>query len=130
MKRILLVDDVEVVRHVIGRMLKKAGHTVFEAKDGAEALAMAEAQPMDVVLTDLWMPGCDGVHLLAAMRARFPGVARVAMSGGSPEIGPADSFDAATKAGAVEMIMKPVDRGELLQAIDDAVLRGTLIREV
>jgi len=122
MTRILVVDDVPVVRLVIGKILRRAGHEVVEAGDGAEALARIEAEPVDAVVTDLWMPGLDGLGLLGLLRRKFPHVARVGISGGSPQSTMVDSLDAAVEAGANVAVMKPVDKDELIEAVERALL--------
>ncbi|GEO81332.1 response regulator [Pararhodospirillum oryzae] len=117
---ILVVDDVEVVRLVIGKILKKAGHVTFMADGADQALKIAQSTPIDVLVTDIWMPETDGFALLRAFRTRFPRVGRIAVSGGSPVSSLDDSLATAREAGAAVVIMKPVDRDELLEALEQA----------
>jgi CheY-like chemotaxis protein len=84
MAHILGVADVDVVRLVICKILKRAGHTVEEADSGAHALARVVVRAPDAVVTDLWMPGSDGLNLIRALHDGFPAVAVIAMTGGSP----------------------------------------------
>ena len=121
MTRIVVVDDVPVVRMVIAKILQRAGYSVIEAGDGAEALSLVASQPVDVVVTDLWMPGQDGVSLLRLLKARFPKVARVAVSGGSPQATMVDSLETAVSAGATVAVMKPVDKDDLVDAVNQAL---------
>ena len=85
MAHILVVDDVDVVRLVISKILKRNGHTVTEAGGGAAALDAITRRIPDAVVTDLWMPTIDGLHLIETIKARHPAVAIIAMSGGSPQ---------------------------------------------
>jgi signal transduction histidine kinase/CheY-like chemotaxis protein len=71
--RVLLVDDEPEVRSALGDMIGAAGHTAFQAAGGKEALAWLDAgQPVDLVLTDLGMPGMTGADVARAVRGRWP----------------------------------------------------------
>jgi CheY-like chemotaxis protein len=122
--RILVVDDVPVVRLVIAKALRRAGHMVTEAANGAEALASAVRLPPDVVVTDIWMPGTDGLSLIRLLQGCAPQVAVVAMSGGDPHSTMEGSLADAQAAGAMVSIMKPIDKDELLAAVDMAVVKA------
>ena len=70
--RVLVIDDEPEVRSVLADMLAEAGHEVVQATDGAEALRYLAAEDVDVLLTDLSMPGLSGWDVAEAFRARFP----------------------------------------------------------
>jgi signal transduction histidine kinase/CheY-like chemotaxis protein len=71
--RVLLVDDEPEVRSALADVLATSGHTAFQAAGGREALAWLDAgQPVDLVLTDLGMPGLTGADVARAVRARWP----------------------------------------------------------
>jgi len=71
--RVLLVDDEPEVRSALGDMIGAAGHTAFQAAGGKEALAWLDAgQPVDLVLTDLGMPGMTGADVARVVRGRWP----------------------------------------------------------
>ncbi len=123
MMRILVVDDVPVVRMVIARLLKRAGHTVIEANDGREAVRVFEGAAVDVLVTDVWMPGTGGLDLIRSAVRRLPGLAIVAMSGGTPQATMTNSLAEAEAAGACVVVMKPIDKDELLAAVVEAVRR-------
>jgi CheY-like chemotaxis protein/anti-sigma regulatory factor (Ser/Thr protein kinase) len=73
--RILVIDDDAEVREVVAEMLTAQGHTVIPASGGGEGLALLEAgQKIDLVLTDLGMPGMTGWDVARAVRARWPGL--------------------------------------------------------
>lgn len=80
---ILIVDDEEVVRSVIARLLRASGYEVVEADDGESALARAAelARPPDLVITDVVMPRMSGPALIATLRERWPRVRALLTSG-------------------------------------------------
>jgi CheY-like chemotaxis protein len=65
---ILIVDDDQVTRHLLRKVLTKAGFTVATAKDGVEALKALRAKSYDLLLLDVWMPRMSGLELLAKLR--------------------------------------------------------------
>jgi CheY-like chemotaxis protein len=67
--RVLVVDDEDLVRRVIGTLLRRAGFEVDEARDGLEALGCIQAATPDLVLTDLDMPRCSGEELCTAIKS-------------------------------------------------------------
>ena len=113
---ILLVDDDDSVRTVIGRILNEAGFEVVQAADGHDALKALRARPAAVVLSDLFMPEMDGVELICRIRREFPDVIVIAMSGGGLH-GTIDMLPVAKGLGAAEVIHKPIRREELLASI-------------
>lgn len=68
---ILVVDDTEANRDVLARRLQRRGYAVTSASDGAEALAKTAAQPFDLILLDVMMPGISGLDVLRQLRERF-----------------------------------------------------------
>ena len=68
-KTILMVDDSASVRQMVGMTLKQAGYSVVEACDGQEALQKATSTRVDAVITDLNMPGMDGLTFIRHYRA-------------------------------------------------------------
>jgi CheY-like chemotaxis protein len=125
---ILVVDDVDVVRLVIGKILKRAGHTVEEANSGDHALARVNVRAPDAVVSDLWMPGSDGLSLIRALHDGFPAVAVVAMTGGSPQYSQEVSLIRARDAGVVQVLMKPIDKDELVNAVAEALNAAMLVK--
>lgn len=67
--RILLVDDDRAFRHAIGTLLTEAGHTVLQAADGPEALALVKREAVDLMLLDIGLPGMSGLEVLTGVRA-------------------------------------------------------------
>lgn len=107
-KRVLVVDDDEMIRRVVVRVLRLAGFEVASCEGGAEALSLLGASPFDVMVTDLVMGGMSGVDLVRQVRTSFPTVRCVVMSG---QLEPAEGVD-----GAV-WVDKPLRRDALLEAI-------------
>lgn len=122
--RIVVVDDVPVVRLVIAKALRRAGHVVVEAGDGTEALREIRCGNVDVVVSDIWMPGMDGLGLIRALAEHSPDIAVVAMSGGNPQINMTGSLADAAAMGADVTIMKPIDKDELLEAVETAARKA------
>ena len=124
--RVLVVDDDRAVRAALKVNLAKAGIEVTLAESAERALALLEQQPVDLVLTDVRMPGLGGLELLEAMRPRWPNIAVVVMTG----YGNVDDAVAAMKAGAADYIIKPVSKQELLVIIERALEARDLRAEV
>jgi two-component system cell cycle sensor histidine kinase/response regulator CckA len=80
---VLLADDEGAVRRFAARVLEREGYSVFEAKDGAEALELVEQGhvPFDLVVSDIVMPRLNGVELLQALSSRKPDLPVILMSG-------------------------------------------------
>jgi len=79
--QILIVDDDASVRLTLGALLTRAGHIVTSVGSGAEAVALLEHRPFDLLLTDLKMPGMDGMQVVAAARQRQSDLAIIILTG-------------------------------------------------
>jgi len=115
--RILIIDDEDRYRSALRRALELEGHDVAEAPDGDAGLDAYRAQPADVVLLDMFMPGRDGVETLRALRDEFPDAKVIAVSGGG-EYGQVEVLRAARVFGARHTLVKPFPNEKLLEAID------------
>jgi len=114
---ILLVDDDEIVRNCIADFLLMYGHKVTEAPCAAVALELAATNPFDMVITDLKMPGMDGIDLLLELRRRNPSLVGVVMTG----YGTVEYAVKAMKAGAFDFLLKPMDLNNVEMVIERAV---------
>ncbi len=116
---ILLADDEEVVRRVTGRVLKRAGHEVLYAVDGNEAVGVVDGcrPPPDLVILDLDMPNLSGDAAHRALRARFPDLRVVFLTGHADEARERDLIE----AGAAVVLRKPCPAAELLGAVERAL---------
>ena len=106
---VLVVDDEEVVRTGISRVLEKQGLSIHTAADGSEALEIMANRTIHIVLLDIKMPGMDGVEVLEHIRATYPDTV-VVMITGHPTI---QSAIECTKLGAVDYLVKPFRVDEL-----------------
>jgi CheY-like chemotaxis protein len=79
--RILVIDDSAAIRELLRFILEAEGYEVSEAADGAEGLRRYLSDPTDLVITDLLMPGMDGLELLEALQRVVPTPALIAISG-------------------------------------------------
>jgi CheY-like chemotaxis protein len=105
---VLVADDDPVIRLLAGAVLRRAGYSVDVATDGADALRRLETGPrVDLVITDLNMPGLDGAELLAAVR-RSPAMAAIPVIV-MTAAGDAEQRAALVRAGAVACMAKPID---------------------
>ena len=85
--KILVVDDEEPIRDLLGWMLGDAGHIVHSAAEGLGALAFLRGNTVDIVLSDINMPGMDGLELLRRVEAEFPSLPVLLISGRPPPKG-------------------------------------------
>ncbi len=123
---LLLVDDEPSILSALRRLLRPLGHKVLLAESGAAALAILAQEPVDLVLSDMRMPGMDGAQLLQAVRERWPEVARLLLTGYA-DIG---STIAAINQGEIQRyIAKPWDDQELLLAVREGLERRRLRQE-
>lgn len=118
MASILVIDDNEMVRGFLRTVLESQGHTVREASHGNEGVQGLRQSPVDLVLTDIYMPNCDGLEVIMMLRREFPSIRIVAISGGS---GDRNLLVAARQLGAKAILEKPIDIANLLSTISSAL---------
>ncbi len=128
MARILVIDDEQDIRVVLQQVLEREGHEVDVAAGGNEGLELLESNGADVVITDIIMPGIDGVATLGKIKENWPGLPVIVISGGG-NVAPA-SYEpgaiatnaylaSAERAGADCTLTKPFERKELLDALSN-----------
>lgn len=123
--RILIVDDESNARNALAEILREEGYSCETAADGFKGLGrFGEFEP-DLVLTDLKMPGMDGVEFLTKVRERCPGLPVVVMTA----FGAVDTAVQAMRSGAIDYLNKPINTGELLIVIERAMQESRLRRE-
>jgi DNA-binding NtrC family response regulator len=123
--RVLVVDDEEIVRESLSGWLRKDGHHALSTADGRAALAALRAEPWDVVLVDLKMPGMDGLQLLEEARREGAGAVFVMMTAYAT----VDTAVSAMKLGAYDYLVKPFDPEELTVLVQRIVSQRALVRE-
>jgi len=122
----MVIDDEEDVREVLKQVLERAGYEVTVAANGKEGLELMRREGADLVITDVIMPGIDGVTTVKTIREKFRNTRIIVISGGGnvapksyePNAISTTAFLAsASNAGADRTLTKPFDRDELIAAI-------------
>lgn len=128
MTRVIIIDDEEDIRVVLKEIFVRAGFDAAVASDGAEGLSLIRETGADLVITDIIMPGSDGVETAYDIRMEFPKTKIIVMSGGGntgplsyePSAIATNAYLASAEAiGADMTITKPFDREELIKAAKD-----------
>lgn len=114
MPSILVIEDDEAIRELLRLGLEEAGYTVREAKHGRDGTREFRKAPIDLVITDLYMPFCDGLDVIRRLRRVHRNLPILAMSGGS---GTMDYLRLARTEGASGVIYKPFTIGVVLKAV-------------
>jgi DNA-binding response OmpR family regulator len=117
MIEILVVDDDALMRGLLAEWLSEAGYGVRLAETGTAALQMLHSRPAGLLITDMDMPGCDGAQTLREARRVLPGLAVIAISGGTRS-GRQNWVATARELGAAKTLAKPFERRELLAAVE------------
>lgn len=114
----LVIDDSPVARKAAGELLSSScGLEVYYAASGEEGLVVVEERIPDIVVTDLELPGMDGIELIARLRKRAPLVPVVLMTG----VGNEDVARRALEAGAASYVPKKVMGDELVETVDNVL---------
>ncbi len=125
-RKILVVDDDPVMREMVEEMLSSHGYPVVVAASAAEALEAADAEPdFGCVVTDLQMPGMDGLELLGALRERHPATPVVMMT----SFGSVETAVEAMRLGAHDFVTKPFQAERLLLTLERALENRALVDE-
>jgi DNA-binding NtrC family response regulator len=124
--RLLIVDDEDDSREALAELAESWGREVRTARDGAEALRSALEWHPDAIVSDLVMPGTDGLWLLRALRTDLPDVPVVLLTGR----GSVQSAVQAIKEGAYDFIEKPLEASRLRLILDRALEKKLTLREV
>ncbi len=112
-KYVLVVDDEPMVRDFVAKVLTRNGFSCRTATDAGEAVVTALVQPPSLVVTDIRMPGKDGVWLLSELRKHWPLVPVIVLTA----VSEAKEAVECLKAGAQDYLLKPVDIDELLSSV-------------
>ena len=125
-RRILVVDDTQLIREHLRVILEMDGHEVETAADGAAALAAIRERPFHLVITDLRMPDISGVELLSIVRAEKLPFGVIVLTGHAET---QDALDA-MKAGADDFVTKPYEPDRLRHLVERVLERRRLIDEL
>jgi len=123
--RILIAEDDEIVRDVIVKFLTGEGYPVVTASDGIAALKLIRLEDVKLVLTDLRMPGADGMEVLRSAIQMNPRIAVVLLTA----YGTLDTALEAMKEGAYDYIVKPFVMQQLLLVVRNAYRMASLMEE-
>ncbi|MEZ4391363.1 MAG: sigma-54 dependent transcriptional regulator [Polyangiales bacterium] len=123
--RVLIVDDEANARAALSEILREEGYETETAADGFKALGRLANFTPDLILTDLKMPGLDGIGLLREARTAAPSAALVVMTA----FGTIDSAVEAMKLGAENYLTKPLDPKSTLAVVERAVEKARLLHE-
>lgn len=123
--RILIAEDDEIVRDVIVKFLTGEGYPVVTASDGIAALKLIRMEDVKLVLTDLRMPGADGMEVLRSAIQMNPRIAVVLLTA----YGTLDTALEAMKEGAYDYIVKPFVMQQLLLVVRNAYRMASLMEE-
>lgn len=125
-RRILLVDNDEMMLDVMKISLKGCGYTLLAARDGQEAMQAVQEQAPDLVILELMLPVMDGVRFLRWLRneqhAALPVMVLTALN--RPGI-----YDEVTSLGVAELVYKPIGRKELLRRVNKLVRSAPALRD-
>ena len=119
MKKILIIDDEKPVRDVLNIALSEEGYESFQAPSGEQGIELFKSSEPDIVITDVMMPGIDGIEVTKRMRAHRDDIDVVVMSG----FGTEELVVNALRAGASNYLKKPIVFDELFKILDDIIFK-------
>jgi len=115
--RVLIIEDEPEVQAVLADMLREAGYVVSLARDGDNGIEHCEAEPVDIVLSDISMPGLSGWDVAARLRARFPAIPIGFVTGWGDQLDP----ERLTRTGVSFVIAKPFQALDVLRHVAHAL---------
>jgi DNA-binding response OmpR family regulator len=120
MALILVVEDDEQVRNLFKRTFEAAGYDVVEASNGDEGIQRYREHLADLIVTDVVMPGKEGIQMIVELRSEFPDVKIIAVSGGGIVSSPS-YLVVAKNLGANRTLAKPVALEVLLATVSEVL---------
>jgi len=125
-RRIVVVDDDHAVRTALHVNLQKAGFEVHLANSGDAAISILQEREIDICLSDVKMPGMNGIEFLQQVQNRWPNIPVVMMTGH----GTIENAVTAMKTGASQYIIKPISKDELVVILEHTLEESALRKEV
>ena len=120
-KRILVIDDEEENREALIEALSVAGYQAILSPNWQSAEAGLESMEYDVVVTEIFMAGKDGLHVIEQVGKRIPGTKVIAMAKKRQEVSQDEALKAAAKIGAEVTMKKPLDADAVVEAVRSLV---------
>ena len=120
MKVILVIEDDKSHQKLLNRLLEHQGYQVLIASNGKEGLKIVKENSVDLIITDILMPEKDGYEVIREVKALYPGIKIIALTGGG-KIKAETYIDMASKLGAHRTIFKPLKRDVFLTAVKELI---------
>ncbi len=114
--RILIIEDDSEVRELLRTILSRAGYEISVASDGIQGIHAFRTDPTDLIITDLVMPGKEGLETIVDLKREFPDLKIIAISGGGQD-GQNTYLNAAKLCGATMTFRKPFKNVDILAAV-------------
>jgi DNA-binding NtrC family response regulator len=124
-KSILIVEDEETLRESIKRIFTKEGFTVDAAESAEQGLSLLETNAYDLIISDIILPGMDGIEMLTRVREQIPDQLFIVVTAYAS----LDTSVKALRAGAYDYIMKPIIHEEIKQIVRNALKQKMLLAE-
>lgn len=118
LKSLMVVDDDDQLRNLLKEIFSRMNYQVITACDGSDALKKMMQVKVDLVILDIIMPEKEGIETLSDIRVIYPETKIMAVSGGSQLLSAPILLNIAQKMGADEVIKKPFDLNEIIDAVD------------
>ena len=118
--RILIIDDNENFLRSLSIMLEDEGHAVETAHDSDSGIKKHHQNPFDIIITDIVMPGKEGISTIIELKHENPKLKIIAVSGGG-NYEPYGYLDIAKRVGAHRTLSKPFTREEIVDAVNDCI---------
>ena len=128
LRKVLVIDDEDVIRQTIRKQLDGTGFEIIEAKDGEQGIELLNTldNPLtvDVIICDIRMPKINGIEAIAYFRKEYPSTPIIVLTG-YPDVTLATNL---LKQGVTEYLTKPVDKQSLVEAVTKASQQRTLFK--
>jgi len=115
--RVLVIEDNNDLRSLIQTYLEEEGFEVVAAADGREGLQRQRSDPSEIVVTDIFMPGKEGIETVFDLKREFPATRIIVMSGGPSLVRGMDYLGLARELGAAKTLAKPFTMKQLADAV-------------
>ena len=126
MEKILIVDDSKMIYQILADMMNSLGHEIEAASDGYQALRLLNEKDFSVVISDIEMPGIDGLTLIKKIKEKSPEIDVISITG----FGTKHSYSEVIKTGASDFIIKPFGIDEITAKLDRIFRERTIKRQL